>query len=223
MTEEQAQFFDLHRLANLSGVTSSVMFRRNQVLFAQGDPADAVFYIQEGRVKMTVISDHRKEAVIAMLDAGSFCGEGCLGGQLRTTSAVAMTDCVVARLEKDVVAHLLHDDKEFSEQFTTYLLARNIRAEADVLDQLFNSSEKRLARLLLLLANFSKDGKPSSIIPAVSQETLAEMVGTTRSRVSRFMNRFRQQGLIDYNGNIHVHKKLLNALLLGDIGKRAND
>ena len=194
----------------------TIRCRKDQVLFAQGDRADSVFYIQEGTFKVAVLSDQGKEAVVAMLGAGDFCGEGCLGGQLaRMASVVAITDCVAARMEKIAVIRRLHNDQKFSELFTAHLLARNIRVEADLVDQLFNSSEKRLARLLLILANFGKEGSPETIIPPISQETLAEMIGTTRSRVNYFMNKFRQLGFIDYNGSgrLEIHSSLLSVIL----------
>jgi len=213
--------FDPRRFcAGVNGVRSDITFHKDQVLFAQGDPADSVFYIQEGKVKVTVLSEQGKEAVIAMLGAGDFCGEGCLGGQLvRMASVVAITDCIATRMEKAAIIGMIHDHEEFSELFTAHLLARNIRVEADLVDLLFNSSEKRLARLLLILANFGKEGRPEPIIPTISQETLAEMIGTTRSRVSFFMNKFRQLGFIDYNGHIEVHSSLLNVVLHDDPGK----
>jgi len=168
-------------------------------------------------IKITVLSEQGKEAVITILQPGDFCGEGCLTGQnVRMSSGKAMTDAVVARLDKNSVIRMLHENKEFSEPFTAYLLARNIRVEADLVDQLFNSSEKRLARLLLILANFGKEGRPEPILPSISQETLAEMIGTTRSRVSFFMNKFRQLGFIDYNGHIEVHSSLLHVVLLDE-------
>jgi len=201
-------------LTNGSSGTTAITFRKDEVLLAQGDPADSVFYIQEGKVKVAVLSEQGKEAVVAILAAGDFFGEGCLGGQsVRMASVVAMTDGVVARMEKAAVIRLMPDNQEFSELFTAHLLARNIRVEADLVDQLFNSSEKRLARLLLILANFGKEGKPEPIIPPISQETLAEMIGTTRSRVSFFMNKFRQLGFIDYNGHLKVHSSLLSVVL----------
>jgi CRP-like cAMP-binding protein len=204
----------------MSDANRDIKFRKDQVVFAQGEAADALYYLKEGRLKVAVLSEHGKEALIAILEADSFCGEGCLAGQtVRMSSVVAMTDCLVTRLEKAAVIRMLHEDKEFSEQFTAYLLARNIRVESDLVDQLFNSSEKRLARLLLILANFGKEGRPELIIPTISQETLAEMVGTTRSRVSFFMNKFRQLGFIDYNGHIEVHSSLLNVVLHDDPGK----
>jgi CRP/FNR family cyclic AMP-dependent transcriptional regulator len=189
-------------------------YRGGQTVFAQGDPADAVFYIQKGKVKVTVISEQGKEAVVAILAADEFFGEGCLAGQAqRITTAAAMTESVIVRLEKAAIVRVIHQEPAFSEMFIAHLLGRTIRVEADLVDQLFNSSEKRLARLLLLLANFGKEGKPEPIIAKISQETLAEMIGTTRSRVSFFMNRFRKLGLIDYNGGIHVHRSLLNVVL----------
>jgi CRP/FNR family transcriptional regulator, cyclic AMP receptor protein len=184
-------------------------------IYAQGDPADAVFYIQEGRVKLTVVSRRGKEAVIAILGPGDFFGEGCLAGQsTRMASAAAMSECSVMKLEKAALLRVLREEPDFSEMFLMHLLSRNIRFEADLVDQLFNSSEKRLARILLLLANFGKRGEPQTVIPKMSQETLAEIIGTTRSRVSFFMNRFRKMGLIDYNGGgLEVRSSLLNVVL----------
>jgi CRP/FNR family transcriptional regulator, cyclic AMP receptor protein len=208
--------FDPSVLFTDANGAATVRSRKDQVLFAQGDVADSVFYIQEGTFKVAVLSEQGKEAVVAMLGAGDFCGEGCLGGQLtRMASVVAMTDCVAARMEKTAIIRRLHDDQKFSELFTAYLLARYIRLEANLVDQLFNSSEKRLARLLLILANFGKEGRPEAIISPISQETLAEMIGTTRSRVSFFMNKFRQLGFIDYNGSgrLEIHSSLLNMVL----------
>ena len=195
-----------------------IEFRKDQVLFAQGDPADSVFYVQEGQVKVTVLSEEGKEAVVAIHAAGDFCGEGCLAGQtVRIASVVAMTSGVAKRIEKAAIINMIHENREFSELFTAYLLARTLRVEADLVDQLFNSSEKRLARLLLILANFGKEGKPEAIIPKVSQETLAEMIGTTRSRVNFFMNKFRQLGFIDYNGNLEVRSSLLSVVLHDEV------
>jgi len=183
-------------------------------VFAQGDAADSVFYIQKGKVKVTVLSDQGKEAVVAVLGKDEFCGEGCLAGQtLRMATASAMTESEIMRLEKQAIIRTLHEEPAFSEMFLAHLLARTIRVEEDLVDQLFNSSEKRLARALLLLANFGKEGKPETIIAKVSQETLAEMIGTTRSRVSFFMNRFRKLGFIRYNGTIEVHSSLLSVVL----------
>jgi CRP-like cAMP-binding protein len=188
--------------------------RKNQVVFSQGDRADAVFYIQKGKAKVTVISEQGKEAVVAILGPGEFFGEGCLAGQTQRIATVAiMTEAVVMRLEKTAIVRVIHKEPAFSELFIAHLLGRTIRIEADLVDQLFNSSEKRLARLLLLLANFGKEGKPEPIIAKISQETLAEMIGTTRSRVSFFMNKFRKLGFIHYNGGIEVHSSLLNAVL----------
>jgi CRP/FNR family transcriptional regulator, cyclic AMP receptor protein len=188
-------------------------YRKNQSIFAQGEPANSVFYIQEGQVKVYVISERGKEAVVALHGMGDFFGEGCLTGQpLRLATAVAMTECVIMRLDKVAIVRVLHDEPKFSEMFMAYILARNARVEEDLVDQLFNSSEKRLARVLLLMARFGQEGKTEPVI-AVSQETLAEMIGTTRSRVSTFMNKFRKLGFISYNGALEVHNSLLNVVL----------
>ena len=201
-------------LAKVGEGRSIGKYRKDQIVFSQGDPADAVFYIQEGKVKVTVVSEQGKEAVVAMLGTNEFFGEGCLAGQAQRIATVAtMTDSVIVRLEKAAIVRVIHQEPAFSEMFIAHLLARTIRVEADLVDQLFNSSEKRLARLLLLLANFGKEGKPEPIIAKISQETLAEMIGTTRSRVSFFMNKFRKLGFIDYNGGIEVHSSLLNVVL----------
>ncbi len=184
------------------------------MIFSQTDPADALFYIQRGKVRITVVSNRGKQAVIAILGTGNFFGEGCLAGQLvRMSSAAAMGACSLVRLEKAVAMAVIRDQPAFSELFLQYLLSRNIRIEEDLVDQLFNSSEKRLARVLLLLANFGKEGKPETVVPKISQETLAEIIGTTRSRVSFFMNRFRKMGFIDYKHGLEVHSSLLNVLL----------
>jgi CRP-like cAMP-binding protein len=189
-------------------------YRKDDVVFQQGDPADAVFYIQKGKVKLVVISPQGKEAVVAILNANDFFGEGCLAGQRnRIATVVALSDSVIVRLNKAAIIGVIHREPAFSEMFIAHLLGRTIRVEADLVDQLFNSSEKRLARLLLLLANFGKEGKPEPLIAKISQETLAEMIGTTRSRVSFFMNKFRKLGLIEYNGGITVHSSLLNLVL----------
>ena len=189
-------------------------YRINQIVFAQGDVADSVFYIHDGKVKVTVISEQGKEAVVAVLGRDEFCGEGCLTGQLRrVATATAMTECEIMRLEKAAIIRVLHDEPTFSEMFVSHILARTIRVEADLVDQLFNSTEKRLARALLLLANFGREGRPETVIAKVSQETLAEMIGTTRSRVSHFMNKFRDLGFIKYNGTLEVHSSLLNIVL----------
>ncbi|MEP6958189.1 MAG: Crp/Fnr family transcriptional regulator [Nitrospirota bacterium] len=187
---------------------------KKQTLFSQGDTADAVFYIQAGMVKLTVVSQQGKEAVVALLEKGGFLGEGCLAGQLICmATATAEKNSTLIRIEKEAMIRVLHNEPSFSALFLVYLLARNIRIQEDLVDQLFNSSEKRLARVLLLMAHFGKEGKPESVISRISQETLAEMIGTTRSRVSFFMNRFRKLGFIYYNGGLHVHSSLLNIVL----------
>jgi CRP-like cAMP-binding protein len=203
-------------LSTINGGRKIEPFLKKRTIFAQGDPSDAVFYIREGKVRLTVVSQIGKEATIGILNKGDFFGEGCLTGQLlRLCSATAMTDCSVMRINKKSMMEVLHREHAFSDMFVAYLLTRNIRYEEDLVDQLFNSSEKRLARILLLLAQFGKDGKPEILIPKISQETLAEMIGTTRSRVSFFMNRFRKLGFIDYHaGNeLQVHSSLLNIVL----------
>src|SRR5579864_1235803 len=192
-------------------------YSKNQVVFSQEDRADAIFYIQRGKVKLTVVSNAGKEAVIAILGPGDFLGEGCLAGRpVCLATATAMTESSIVRLEKPATIRVLHEEPAFSEMFVSYLLSRNMRIEEDLVDQLFNSSEKRLARVLLLLANFGKEGKPEPVITKISQETLAEMIGTTRSRVSFFMNKFRKLGFIEYDGGLeglHVHSSLLNIVL----------
>ncbi|HZR03892.1 MAG TPA: Crp/Fnr family transcriptional regulator [Burkholderiales bacterium] len=207
--------FEVERfLSNVDGGRSVSTYRKGQTVYAQGDPADAVYYIQKGRVKKTVVSEQGKEAVVALLGAGDFSGEGCLSGQaLRLATVSALTECVVMRIEKPAILRVLHEEPKFAEMFIAYLLARNSRIEEDLVDQLFNSSEKRLARVLLLMANFGKEGKPEPVVPKISQETLAEIVGTTRSRVSAFMNKFRKLGFINYNGSLEVHNSLLNVVL----------
>ncbi len=188
--------------------------RKGEILFPQGDDADAIFYIRAGKVKVTVISKQGKEAVVAILGADEFVGEGCLIGQpKRLATASAMTDCVTMRVDKTEIMRVLKEEPAFSQMFVSHILARNARVEEDLVDQLFNSTEKRLARLLLLLANFGKEGRPEPLIAKISQETLAEMVGTTRSRVSHFMNKFRKAGFIDYNGHLEVHSSLLSVVL----------
>src|SRR5688572_16880617 len=189
-------------------------YRNKQVVFSQGDPADAVYFLQHGRVKLTVVSTHGKEAIIGVLESGSFFGEGCLAGQpLRMSTASAIEASTVIRVGRTAMVRVLHRDADFAELFTAYLLSRNARIEEDLVDQLFNSSEKRLARILLLLAHFGKEPRPETLIPKVSQETLAAMVGTTRARVSYFMNRFRKLGFIHYNGGLQVHSALLTVVL----------
>ena len=189
-------------------------YRQDDIIYSQGLRADSVHYIQNGKVKISVVSEQGKEAIIAILGAGDFCGEGCLAGQpLRIATATALTESVVMRLEKAAIVRVIHEQPAFAERFISHLLARNIRVEEDLVDQLFNSSEKRLARVLLLLANFGKEGKPEPVIANISQAALADMIGTTRSRVSSFMNKFRKLGFIDYNGRLEVHSSLLNVIL----------
>jgi CRP-like cAMP-binding protein len=201
-------------LHTVDGGRSVSNYRKNMKVFSQGDPGDAVFYIQEGKVKVCVVSERGKEAVVALHGNGDFFGEGCLNGHpLRMATVVTMTECVIMRLEKAAIVRVLHNERKFSEMFMAHLLARNSRVEEDLVDQLFNSSEKRLARVLLLMANFGKEGKPEPVIAKISQETLAEMVGTTRSRVNFFMNKFRKLGFIEYNGSLEVHNSLLNVVL----------
>jgi CRP/FNR family cyclic AMP-dependent transcriptional regulator len=188
--------------------------RKGEILFSQGDDADAIFYVRKGKVKVAVVSKQGKEAVVAILGADEFVGEGCLIGQpKRLATASAMTDCVTMRVDKTEIMRVLREEPEFSQMFVAHILARNARVEEDLVDQLFNSTEKRLARLLLLLANFGKEGRPEPLIAKISQETLAEMVGTTRSRVSHFMNKFRKAGFISYNGHLEVHSSLLSVVL----------
>ena len=201
-------------LSKVNGGRATSDYRKDQIVYRQGDPADSVFYIRNGKVKATVVSEQGKEAVVALLGADDFFGEGCLAGQpLRLSTASAMAQCVIVRIAKADITRVIHEEPAFAELFISHLLARNSRVEEDLVDQLFNSSEKRLARTLLLLANFGKEGRPEPIIAKVSQETLAEMIGTTRSRVSFFMNKFRKLGLIDYNGSIEIHSSLLNVVL----------
>jgi CRP/FNR family transcriptional regulator, cyclic AMP receptor protein len=203
-------------LSTINGGRKIEAFAKKQTIFVQGDSSDAVFYLKEGKVRLTVVSEVGKEATIGILNEGDFFGEGCLTGQpLRLCSVTAVTDCSVMKIDKKSMIEVLHREHAFSDLFVAYLLARNIRYEEDLVDQLFNSSEKRLARVLLLLAHFGKEGKPETVIPKMSQETLAEMIGTTRSRVSFFMNRFRKLGFIDYDGGsgLQVHSSLLNIVL----------
>ena len=204
------QFDPKEFLAKVNGGQRTSDYRKDQVVFRQGDPADAVFYIESGKVKKTVVSEQGKEAVVAILGAGDFFGEGSLAGEmLRLSTVSALTKSVIARISKADITRVIHEEPTFAELFIAHLLARNGRIEEDLVDQLFNSSEKRLARTLLLLANFGKESRPEPIIAKVSQETLAEMIGTTRSRV----NKFRKLGLIDYNGSIEIHSSLLNVVL----------
>jgi CRP-like cAMP-binding protein len=201
-------------LAAVGDGRSIQKYRKERVVYAQGDAADSVFYVQRGKIKIGIVSASGKEAVLAICGEGYFFGEGCLAGQpLRMATAAAMTDCTVVQVSKAVMTRVLREEPAFSETFIAHLLTRNIRIEEDLVDHLFNSSEKRLARILLLLANFGKDVQPEEVIPTISQQTLAEMVGTTRSRVSFFLNKFRKLGFIEYNGGMHVHPSLLNIVL----------
>ena len=201
-------------LAKADGGRTIVEYRESESIFVQGDIANAIFYIKKGKIKLTVLSDEGKEAIVAILKEGDFFGEGCLAGQqVRMATAVAFSECTLMKLEKTTVIRLLHEEPSFSELFMAHLLSRNVKIEEDLVDQLFNSSEKRLARVLLLLANFGKEGTPQAVVPKISQETLAAIVGTTRSRVNFFMNRFRKLGFIEYNGGLKVHSSLLNVVL----------
>jgi CRP/FNR family cyclic AMP-dependent transcriptional regulator len=215
MTANKYRNFDLRTFfSTIEGGRTIVTLTKKQRVFVQGDSADAVFYIQRGKVRVSVVSNKGKEATIGVLHEGDFFGEGCLAGQqLRMATATAMTDCLLTRIDKKSMIAVIHRERAFSDMFVAYLLTRNIRYEEDLVDQLFNSSEKRLARILLLLAHFGKDGQPEVAIPKISQETLAEMVGTTRGRVNFFMNRFRKLGFVRYNGELEVHSSLLNVVL----------
>jgi CRP-like cAMP-binding protein len=215
VNENVALPFDVNEfLAKVGDGKSVLRFRKNEVIFSQGDPASSIFYVQKGKVKLNVVSEHGKEAVVAILEAGQFFGEGCLNGHsTRISTTIAMSDCVVTSISRSAMLASLQAHPTFTTLFMTYLLNRNSRIEEDLIDQLFNSSERRLARLLLILANFGKDGNMQPIDVDISQETLAEMIGTTRSRVSYFMNKFRKLGLISYNGKIHVNNSLLDAVL----------
>ena len=201
-------------LAKIGEGRTIVKYGAKEILFSQGDAADAVFYLQKGSVKITVVSRVGKEAVVGLLGPDHFLGEGCLNGQVhRMATATTITECSIMRLDRAAMIRALHDEPEFSDLFITFLLHRNSRIEEDLVDQLFNSSEKRLARTLLLLANFGKEGRPESVVPQISQETLAEMVGTTRSRVNSFMTKFRRMGFVEYKGGLKVHSSLLNVVL----------
>jgi CRP/FNR family cyclic AMP-dependent transcriptional regulator len=201
-------------LATVGDGRTIAEYRKNQVVFSQGDAADAVFYVQRGKVKLTVVSKNGKEAVLAILGLNDFFGEGCLTGEpVRLATATSLSECSIIRISKRAMVRVLHKEPAFSEVFTAYLLSRIMRVEEDLVDQLFNSSEKRLARVLLLLANFGKEQKPELVVPRISQETLAEMVGTTRPRVNFFLNKFRKLGFIEYNGRLKVHSSLLNVVL----------
>jgi CRP/FNR family cyclic AMP-dependent transcriptional regulator len=219
MATKRRRLFDPKSfLAKVGDGRGIAKYGKDQTVYSQGEPADAVFYVQKGKVKLTVVSEQGKEAVVAIFGPGEFFGEGCLAGQAqRIATVTTMTDAVIVRLEKAAIVQVIHEEPAFSEMFIAHLLGRTIRVEADLVDQLFNSSEKRLARMLLLLANFGKEGTPEPVIAKISQETLAEMIGTTRSRVSFFMNKFRKLGFIGYNGGvdggISVHSSLLNVVL----------
>ncbi len=215
MTPKKKLPFQSKKFLNEVGTGRTIAsFDQNSVIFAQGGLADTLFYIRKGKVKLSVVSNRGKEAVIAVLAPGDFIGEGCLAGQkLRMSTATAMSECSIMRLERGVVVEMLQQEPDFAALLLSYTLTRTIRIEEDLVDQLFNSSEKRLARALLLLANFGKEGKPEQVITKISQETLAEMIGTTRSRVSFFMNKFRRLGFIEYNGSLEVHSSLLNVVL----------
>jgi len=215
MTQKRAAPFALGTyLAKVRGAETVKEYRRKHTIFSQGSPADAVFYIEKGKVKLTVLSPRGKEAVVAILGSGDFFGEGSLAGQpLRMATATAITECSILRVKREAMMRMLRDEPSLSELFMSYLLSRNVRIEEDLVDQLFNSSEKRLARILLLLTRFGKDGQHEVVVPKISQETLAEMVGTTRSRVSFFMNKFRKLGFVDYNGGLQVHSSLLSVVL----------
>jgi len=216
MKSSRTPRFNLLAFLNSGGLGKKIVqYRNKQVLFSQGDSAARIFYIQKGRVKLTVVSESAKEAVVAILGDGDFLGEGCLAGQpLRMATATAISPSSILEIRKPAMMRVLREEQAFAERFIAHILARNIRFEADLVDQLFNSSEKRLARTLLLLAQYGKAGKPETILPKISQETLAEMVGTTRSRVSFFMNKFRRLGFIEYNGSLSVHSSLLNVVLI---------
>jgi CRP/FNR family transcriptional regulator, cyclic AMP receptor protein len=213
-TKRKRQFDPAVFLATAAEGRTMSTHRDKEIIFTQGGDADAVFYIRKGKIKVTVVSKQGKEAVVAILGIDEFVGEGCLSGQpKRLATAIALTECVTMRVTKKEIQRVLRHEPAFSQMFMSHMLARNIRVEEDLLDQLFNSTEKRLARLLLLLANFGKEGRPEPIIAKISQETLAEMIGATRSRVSHFMNKFRQSGFIDYNGRVEVHSSLLSVVL----------
>jgi CRP-like cAMP-binding protein len=220
VADKRNSTFDVEAfLAKANDGKSVSEYAKGKLVFSQGGPADAVFYIQRGQVNLRVVSEQGKEAIVALLEAGSFFGEGCLAGQRRRmATAVTLTKSVIMRLEKAEIVRVIHEEPAFSEMFIAHLLERAIRVEADLVDQLFNSSEKRLARLLLLLANFGQEASPEPMIAKISQETLAQMIGTTRARVSSFMNKFRKLGFIEYNGGIKVHSSLLNVVLHDEPG-----
>ncbi|MGZ7040035.1 MAG: Crp/Fnr family transcriptional regulator [Thermoanaerobaculia bacterium] len=212
----EARPFDPEAFLERVGVGRTLVdLKKNQVLFAQGDEADAVYFIKKGNIKLSVVSQRGKEATVALLEAGTFVGESCIAAaeHIRMVTATALTRCSLMRIEREEMVRVLHEEHAFADVFVSFLLARNVRIQADLVDQLFNSSEKRLARILLLLARFGKEGKPETVVPKISQEVLAEMIGTTRSRVNFFMNRFRKLGFIEYNGGLEVHSSLLNVIL----------
>jgi CRP-like cAMP-binding protein len=213
-TKRRRRFDPVVFLATAAKDRSIVTHGNKEIIFAQGDAADSVFYIKKGKIKVTVVSKQGKEAVVAILGVGEFVGEGCLSGQSRRlATASTLIECVTMRLAKKEIQRVIRDEPAFSRMFMSHVLARNVRVEEDLLDQLFNSTEKRLARLLLLLANFGKEGRPEPLIAKISQETPAEMIGATRARVSHFMNKFRESGFIDYNGRVEVHSSLLSVML----------
>jgi CRP/FNR family cyclic AMP-dependent transcriptional regulator len=214
MTRKKQPFDVKVFLNTVAGGRTISKYQKGKKVFSQGDPGDAVFYIQQGKVKVCVVSEQGKEAVVALHGNGDFFGESCLNGHaLRVATVVTVTECVIMRIEKAAIVCVINDEPKFSAMFMAHLLSRNSRVEEDLVDQLFNSSEKRLARVLLLLANFGKESKPEPVIAKISQETLAEMVGTTRSRVSMFINKFRKLGFIKYNGSLEIHNSLLNVVL----------
>jgi len=215
LRKTKAQSFDGQiLLAKVNGGKSRAKYTPKKIIFRQGDVADSIYFVEKGKVKLTVLSKRGKEAVVALLGEGDFLGEACLAGEIRRmATATPLADCTIVRLNKTSAIQALKEDPEFSEVFLAYLLSRNIRIQEDLVDQLFNSSEKRLARVLLLLANFGKESQPDRVIAKISQETLAEMIGTTRSRVNYFMNKFRKLGFIKYNGVLEVHGSLLNVVL----------
>jgi CRP/FNR family transcriptional regulator, cyclic AMP receptor protein len=210
-----AMMIDPGTITSLVGNRRKVhVLKTKRTIFSQGDAADSVYYLEGGKVQLSILSPRGKEAIVAVLDAGNFFGEECLAGQpVRMARATTVSPCTILEIKKKTMVSLVRSKPEFSERFISHLLSRNIRIQEDLVDQLFNSSEKRLARILLLLANFGKDGRPEAVIPSVSQEMLAEMIGTTRSRVSAFMNKFRKLGFIEYNGSLNVHSSLLNVIL----------
>ena len=225
MKAQKQSLSDFEKYFAAAGAGKSILaFKKNATIYSQGDPSEAIFYIQKGRVKLHVVSEHGKEAVVAIMEAGQFLGEGCLNGYTaRVATAVSLGDSAIVSISKHAMLEALKNEPSFAQLFVTYLITRTSRVEEDLIDQLFNSSERRLARLLLLLAHFGKDGVPQPIDVEISQETLAEMIGTTRSRVSFFMNKFRKLGFISYNGKIHVHNSLLNAVLHDKPALRTDD